>query len=392
MKAEGPERPAIALPEPARGIWLETRELVRIGIGTVQGGQPLYSIGGGTMLAARHGHRRSSDIDIATPAERGSVGALHGPDNRELRAAFEALGWTVDNDHTDDFFAIRKGRTPGNRQAVEIWTHDVLPPDGVETAVVEGAPEQVNSDAVIMTGKTGRFHRAVARDLFDLTVLRTASPAAVEIAVNAIPPAKIRELAAVWTLKAPEIAEEARENIQPTRETADTDFETLGGSAAETLRAAEYSRVRIDADGGRVVVRTKSSLRPETRREWRPEEAGRGILSIGFDRRMHAMRTVPPQVIAYAVKLASEGRGGTVYEERNGRLVTSQTTDLDRRQLDEVRARIAAARDNAARAAGLAPADPSKVRAGGNPDALNIVRPGPRRSPGAAAPGPNRKR
>ena len=79
------------LPEPARQLWLLTREVIRKNLRGLQEAPVEYRFGGGTILAARWLHRESSDIDITvdddTPLYR-----LGDPIQSGFEAEVKALG------------------------------------------------------------------------------------------------------------------------------------------------------------------------------------------------------------------------------------------------------------------------------------------------------------
>ena len=56
----------LTLPNPARELWLETRDVVRRALEQLQPGIE-YRIGGGTILAAGWKHRGSFDVDLQVP-------------------------------------------------------------------------------------------------------------------------------------------------------------------------------------------------------------------------------------------------------------------------------------------------------------------------------------
>ena len=70
----------LTLPEPAATLWRTTRETVRHGLDALGHGIE-YRIGGGTILAARWGHRTSFDIDLNLD-ERIPLSRLHTPRTR----------------------------------------------------------------------------------------------------------------------------------------------------------------------------------------------------------------------------------------------------------------------------------------------------------------------
>ena len=86
----------LRLPEPARGLWLRTRDAIRTSLDEI--GISEYAIGGGTILAARWEHHRASDyIDLSLPA----YARLDRLDDRAtcgLRKRMEQLGGACDTE------------------------------------------------------------------------------------------------------------------------------------------------------------------------------------------------------------------------------------------------------------------------------------------------------
>ena len=78
------EGPGTRLPEPARELWLRTREVIRSNLHGLQDPPVEYRLGGGTILAARWLHRESADIDITVDDDT-SLHRLGDP----VQSAFE---------------------------------------------------------------------------------------------------------------------------------------------------------------------------------------------------------------------------------------------------------------------------------------------------------------
>ena len=93
----------LTLPNPARKLWLETRDIVRKALEQLQPGIE-YRIGGGTILAAGWKHRGSFDVDLQVPK---------GTKLDELQGA--AYGWL-------DTELKRLGAKPGYRARLNLFT------------------------------------------------------------------------------------------------------------------------------------------------------------------------------------------------------------------------------------------------------------------------------
>ena len=75
----GQDLERLALGEPAATLWRECRAALREAFDALPGGPREWRFGGGTILAARWGHRTSFDIDLTVAPEM-DVDALLSPD------------------------------------------------------------------------------------------------------------------------------------------------------------------------------------------------------------------------------------------------------------------------------------------------------------------------
>ena len=139
-------------------------------------------LGGGSVLAARWKHRKSTDIDVLLP-ERDSLNDAGEGGPLDLAAA---TGGQHEGDAPErvvvrlgfgklDVAAI-KPQIPGLEEQVEI----------------EGRTETVLTSAQILLGKFNRTDAAVTRDAFDMAVAANAEPRALELAVNSLDSTKTR--------------------------------------------------------------------------------------------------------------------------------------------------------------------------------------------------------
>ena len=308
------DNPVLVLPEPARRVWFGTRDLIKEGIGRVQNGPAEYSLGGGTVLAARHHHRQSTDIDIQTPTRRGSVEDLYEPEHADLRAALEARGWTVSKGDKFDFFSAEAGRDPENRRNVEIWTHEMPIRSGLATVSIDGETEQVQSDAQILSGKTQRFARSVPRDVFDVVVLAQLNPAAVEAAINIIYPRELPVFAHRWAANNAQIAERAADEIKGAPREFENEIPRLGTGGAESLREAAYVLLRIEVDSGRLVVTSKSGLAGLRTAETGADGVEALFSERGLDHRIEGQGLRTTDIAGYAKTLIGRGTGAILYQ------------------------------------------------------------------------------
>ena len=75
----------LTLPEPAASLWKRTRHTVH-GLGERRPEQRIEPhLGGGTTLAARWGHRRSTDIDVTLPGDKNLSDLTHDDEHNLAR-------------------------------------------------------------------------------------------------------------------------------------------------------------------------------------------------------------------------------------------------------------------------------------------------------------------
>ncbi len=171
-------REVLDLPEPARTLLGTTFETIDNALaGVLPEGQE-WRLGGGTLLAARWRHRRSTDVDIFLPESSG-IAALDPRWNPTFAEAMSAVGATkVEVQDRSLKFAFPAGR-------VEITQLDLKPTEAPTSALIEGRHVAVYHNRQILTGKLyGRGRRLPARDIFDVAVAMQQDPDALRAAVN----------------------------------------------------------------------------------------------------------------------------------------------------------------------------------------------------------------
>ena len=168
----------IDLPEPARTLLRWVKAALDEWVTPVCPEEAPWRIGGGTLLAARWGHRLSTDIDIFLD-ERSGLGALNPRRDMGFTKAMEDAG--AEKLSVEDRslkYQFRTGR-------VEIAQLDPRPKVGHEIALVEGWRIPALGNTQILAGKLGgRGLRSPARDIFDIAVAGLKDPDALEEAVN----------------------------------------------------------------------------------------------------------------------------------------------------------------------------------------------------------------
>ena len=182
-------------------------ETVDAALGQVVPPGQRWRLGGGTLLAARWGHRRSTDLDIFLPADSG-LAILDPRWNPDFANAMRRIGAASVDVVTDSLkFSFPSGR-------IEITQLDPVPDLPVIQAMVDGRALAVYHSACVLTGKLhGRGARLPARDVFDIGVARSEDPGSLRTAVNYIDSNLRAEIVHLLRVDAAGYAEGAAEAI-----------------------------------------------------------------------------------------------------------------------------------------------------------------------------------
>ena len=238
----------LTLPQPARRLWLKSRDIVASALEQIQGHEPEYVIGGGTILAARWRHRQSSDIDILVPANT----PLHrggDPDAGGFRERISGIGATAKYHRTLNKFKI----TFPDGGEIDLWARAPLLGSTTKREIVEGREVAVLSTAQILRGKLERGDLNLVRDVYDVLEAGAHDPKALEAAANAIPRPLAEGLAWSWHHASPTLAVEAGTELAGARESED-EFRSLGTRAAVALHAALYDTLAIQVSQDLITI------------------------------------------------------------------------------------------------------------------------------------------
>ena len=230
------------LPEPVRHAWRQHRNTLHRIAEYGSGGRLL--IGGGTILAARWGHRLSEDIDVLLP-DRDAVRDTHPGKRNDLA---KATGGTVEGSWSDRI-----------KVRVEHGLLDVcaMRPEltGLEKkAPIEDETVTVLSTAQILRGKLNRSHQGLARDAFDLIAAAKADPKALQHAVNALDKSETDVIRANLEDANDDIADAAEDALMGIGRGFERDTSRLGLDAAQAVDNSRYKRVRIALDGDKLTI------------------------------------------------------------------------------------------------------------------------------------------
>ena len=252
-------RPRLTLPAPAAELWRRIAPAVREEIATIGGGAPHYTIGGGSVLAARWGHRHSYAVDLIVDpkAALGMLAEGNNPASR-FEAKMRALGGrpAFDSD-------LRLWRIPfeDGRRKLDLWATRPLLGAGEHVATIEERTERVLSSAQILRGKLERSQDHLARDVFDLAKAAEKEPDALEAAINAISRELADSIAQSFHWAGPAIANDAEEALSGVPAAERIEPRQLGNRGAQAISGALYAMCRIETRDGAIEVTTGTTAR-----------------------------------------------------------------------------------------------------------------------------------
>ena len=230
-------------------------------------------LGGGTVLAARLGHRESSDIDATI----------------RNKADLDERGLLAERD-----LAARLGGTPLETSShqlkieladgvIDLNTAAVVPATGATTVEIDGRPQRVLSTTQILRGKLERAPRpAPVRDVYDM-IRAAQDPTAREnlIVAYALLTTEERDrIESTWVELDAHYEAEAGESLR-LAEAPCTDLSMLGSTGARTLNDHRLARVVIETQPEMVLIerRTRNGRTIENTVE--PARAAEKLRNLG---------------------------------------------------------------------------------------------------------------
>ena len=305
----------LTLPEPAATLWRTTRETVRHGLDALGEGIE-YRIGGGTILAARWGHRTSFDIDLNLD-ERIPLSRLHAPEHEWFRNAVARLGGRTDHSKRLNLYNIRFGEQSDARD-VQLWSHKLTIRKGQRREAVDGHNEMVLSTAQILRGKLQRASHKLARDVYDIRKASEVDPKSLEIAVNTISHKQLESLALDWILGYGKIGTNAHQRLKGLSEGEDRRHYALGKDGAAAVLGAAYERFRIRVAQDDIVVEAVTRAGHRRRMTTSSREADDVFEALGINGHLQQKEPGADEIRRYAIRLAQErAHDVLVFEEMN---------------------------------------------------------------------------
>ena len=261
----------LTLSTTAGPLWRLVRRPIAECLAELPGPPPECRLGGGTTLAARFHHRDSFDIDLTIGPEV-NLGYLRP----RLEAALTKLGGRPR--YREDHWKIDFGTG-----LLDVSKLQPRPAGAQRTAIVDGEPFVVLSNAQILHGKMERAARAPVRDVFDVVKADQLDPDALTVAVNARTRIAAQLVCMSWEKANSRFGREADEELRGVPESMQDDPERLGLSAAAAAQGALYRRVALHTDGDRTVIETETRNGRPNRIELAPDQLDRGFALNGLN-------------------------------------------------------------------------------------------------------------
>lgn len=320
-------------------IWEHCQEAVEEMLGHAGLEPDSYMLGGGTLLAARFGHRESTDVDLIVPngiyieewttpdpEEAKPGGADQGPAEKHFRSKMEEHGaWIIPNAERGIVFAFFN--LDGELAELDIKEGRPDIPYGHAEARVDGRTETVLSTAQVLAGKLHRGAKMPARDAYDFVLMQRTDPASLEVAVNDVGPRKVGRVSENWSERNEALAEEARDVkrgifIRKDCRYGTADVNSLGTEATQAVRSSLYREIRVRTQRGMVEVETTTEAGARRTRSGTPEQSNELLTIAGL--RGHAPKRPDhePEWLTETARVAEaaakQGRDVVVAQMRSG--------------------------------------------------------------------------
>ena len=266
------------LPEPARTTWRQHREMLHKHARR-ETPPTRVMLGGGTILAARLNHRRSSDIDMFLPD-------IDSIDNWKPGGSLDLVKATGGK-----LEGLRKNRiivrvTP--ESSLDVAAVRPKLPDTETKEDIDERTETTLTNVQIILGKLYRTEQIVTRDAFDIVSAAKGDPRALEIAVNTLNSDELRVVRGNLFAGNDNMAREAGDVLKGITPEYETDLRNLGRNASVATNTHRYQRVRIQAENGRLNVQTTTKTRGTVDEDHDGKLVRSGLQRTGIDQYMAA--------------------------------------------------------------------------------------------------------
>ena len=304
--------PVLSLPAPAAELWGKVRGAVREELARITDREPLYAIGGGSVLSARWGHRESYDVDLVVDPKT-ALGMLSRENNpaSAFESKMQGLGGT--SGFTKELGLWRVSFDGGERN-LDLWATTPRLNAGEHPATVDGLMETVLSSAQILRGKLERSAEHLPRDVFDIVKASEKEPRALEAAVNAISQEMAHRIAQNFHWAGPTIAVEAEDALGGVPPSEHVENRELGNLAAQAVSNALYTMCRIETRDGAIEVNTKTRSRPKNTARISVEDAEGHFEAHGLTAYLRDKGPGADALLDYARTACARGRNRVVFE------------------------------------------------------------------------------
>ena len=165
---------------------------------------------------------------------------------------------------------------------VDLAALDPCPSRGQETAMVDGEPMIVLSNAQILHGKLERASRSPVRDVFDVIVAEKRDPDALAIAINCRNRMDAEAICVGWEKSSAMLQREAESQLLGLANEHKS-HRDIGRRGAAALDGAIYCHVTVHSDQGLTIIEIRTRSGRPRRLEIPPHEIDEAFAVNGLD-------------------------------------------------------------------------------------------------------------
>ncbi len=294
----------LRLPEPARSLWTAKRDIVHSLPNEGTGRTVRPHLGGGTTLAARWEHRRSTDIDILVPGRNSLIDLAQDNDENIARR----LGGKPE--------AVSGGRIKiaFDEGKIDLSTLRPSPSLGQQEATVEERKEIVLSNAQILRGKLERAEKLLVRDVVDVIVGAEADPAGLATAVSLVSAERAKAIMATWSAADRHFADQFGTQIRDLNPRFALQKDSLGTAAGKALQNHRYERLEIEVAEGTLTVRKTVRAGKLDEERYEARNAGKGLIESGVGEHLNQNGPITAPQLLQAIRKAAATNTRAVYD------------------------------------------------------------------------------
>ena len=268
-----PGEPVVKLPERARTLYLRERDLIDAWTEAAGFAPEQVAVGGGSVLAARWGHRGSDDVDVVVQ------GATAYKEMLAVQRTLDALARRRGGDvlWVPRLHAVRimwtTGR-PAMSDKLEFFAESESPPGYAERMQdLEGRLTRTLGTRQILWGKLDRCLRLFSpKDIFDIREAGRRDADELVVAVNAWPDSAMRGLVHAFRSNAATIGAQIEEALRTVAGLVPGDGCIIAREAADAVERVLYREVTVGVEHGLVRVDRVIGLGPLLPLRWLPAE------------------------------------------------------------------------------------------------------------------------